>query len=100
MENCVEGIDGILVKGYVVFKDNDHEVLTYPKAMASGIRIVGDEKKFGTAGGSQNGNAGHSPGHVNESGPSGQEPIQSLGVSFHHGRFVMNLRKAARSAPK
>ena len=30
--------------------------------------------------------------------PSGDKP--SIGKSFHHGRFIMNLRKAAAETPK
>lgn len=30
--------------------------------------------------------------------PSGGKP--SIGKSFHHGRFIMNLRKAAAETPK
>ncbi|TPX48199.1 hypothetical protein SeLEV6574_g02162 [Synchytrium endobioticum] len=99
LEECVEGIDGILVKGYVVFKDKEHQVLTYPKAVNSGVRLRGGQNKFGAACNDHAGNE-YSNDHANGSaGISNNDTMQSLGVSFHHGRFVTNLRRAARSAP-
>ncbi|TPX35854.1 hypothetical protein SmJEL517_g01732 [Synchytrium microbalum] len=90
LEHTITGIDGIPVKGYVVIKDNEPQVLTYPM---SENPIPAAPKKNGN--GLVNGFAN---GHVGDE--KKQTSVgESLGISFHHGRFVMNLRKAARSAP-
>lgn len=69
--DCVQGIDGIRVDGYAVFRSEDDKVvLSYP----SGV----EEKR------------------VNNK----IMPAKPEGVSFHHGRFIQKLREKAASCER
>lgn len=72
--HCVDGIDAIPCYGYTVIFHGQPKVIPYP-----GV----DED-------------GQVPHRWSGSGPGGKPQV---GKSFHHGRFIMNLRKACIGHP-
>lgn len=69
---CLEGIDAIEVHGYAVIMNNKQDAYPELHSRQDNQRLTYPEKN----------------GHA------------MIGRSFHHGRFVQNLRKAAQSVPK
>jgi len=83
LAQCLEGMDGIDTLGYVVIKSKDESVLLkYPKREGDDLVVEklqeSDSDDTKSEGSVDPGNGRH------------------WGRSFHHGRFIMNLRKAAQ----
>ncbi|KAI1409078.1 SE-domain-containing protein [Hypoxylon sp. FL1857] len=76
--HCIEDIDGIPCHGFNVFFYGEDVRMPYPRIQ--GLLGVGDEK-------------------VNGSADSKAEPPRPQGRSFHHGRFITQLRKACLKHP-
>ncbi|GAB1318868.1 Squalene epoxidase [Madurella fahalii] len=94
LDRCLEGIDAVPCYGYHVIYLGEEVAFPYP--------VVSPEGKVIVAGGTAtNGHAnGHVNGHANGHALDGEKKrTQSQGRSFHHGRFIMQLRKACREHP-
>ncbi|KAI0843151.1 SE-domain-containing protein [Hypoxylon sp. FL0890] len=76
--HCIEDIDGIPCHGFNVFFYGDDVRMPYPHI--EGLLGMGDEKADGSAN-------------------SKAEPPRPQGRSFHHGRFITQLRKACLKHP-
>ena len=74
LEECLEDIDSIRVKGYEVIYYGEGVEIPYPQNAEGTIRDSGNRKAIGK--------------------PRGPE-----GRSFHHGRFIQRLRGAAMHEP-
>lgn len=94
MIKAVNGIEAIEVDGYYISYDKDDVTITYPeKSVESkldttpvpGAIVTGDEDKLGTDSTIDAAKWADCP-HVK-------------GVAFHHGDFLMNLRKLCLSEP-
>ena len=75
LSKAVEGIDAIPVKGYEIFYHGQSIHIPYPKITDSNSGTVVTAAKDGTE-------------------------KREQGKAFHHGRFVMNLRKIMMQEPK
>ncbi|KAK0643554.1 squalene epoxidase-domain-containing protein [Cercophora newfieldiana] len=85
LERCLEGIDAVACYGYHVLFHKNEVVFPYPVMDGEGGVLKG-----GKANGHANGNAGRTNGE-------GQKVMQRRrpeGRSFHHGRFIGQLRRA------
>ncbi|KAI9752128.1 MAG: Squalene epoxidase [Lichina confinis] len=72
LRHCLEGIDSIRVKGYEVIYQGEPVHIPYP----------------------------HNAGGQGKGGQHGHQlPPRPEGRSFHHGRFIQQLRQAARETP-
>ena len=78
LSDCLEGIDAIKVRGYDVIYYGSEVEIPYPKEAATVNTVDGVEE-------------------VRIRG--NEESGRPEGRSFHHGRFVQNLRAAAMTAP-
>ncbi|KAL2145044.1 hypothetical protein VTI28DRAFT_8144 [Corynascus sepedonium] len=86
LEHCLEGIDAIPCYGYHILYRGDEVSFSYPQVRPDGEVIVSAGRKKGQeANGSANGHA--------------KEPTRPEGRSFHHGRFIMQLRRACMGHP-
>lgn len=89
LEKCLEGIDAVPCYGYHVLYRGEEVAFPYPTLDADGRVIAGVRTK---AGAEANGHAnGHAKGEA--------APPQPEGRSFHHGRFIMQLRRACGAHP-
>lgn len=77
--SCIENIDAIPCQGYNVIYSGEECVLKYPKVPRDIQQDYNELYRSGKAA------------EISNEAPRG--------VSFHHGRFVMNLRQAARDTP-
>eukprot|EP00126_Sphaerothecum_destruens_P006072 Sdes_comp19194_c0_seq4m10044 len=80
LEDCFEGIDECKAHGYVAHYKGNQVELPYPFSEQGTDKFV------------QNGAI-----TSEKEGDSCPELVRETGRSFHHGRFVMKLRKAAQS---
>lgn len=87
LEKCLEDIDAVACYGYHVLYRGDEVSFPYPPVRANGEVVFGLDGKASTN--------GHANGHVK--GEKGA--ARSEGRSFHHGRFIMQLRKACLAHP-
>ncbi|KAI1142999.1 SE-domain-containing protein [Hypoxylon sp. FL0543] len=76
--HCIDDIDGIPCHGFNVFFYGENVRMPYPRIQ--GLLGVGEEK-------------------TNEPANSKSEPPRPQGRSFHHGRFITQLRKACLKHP-
>ncbi|KAI4234085.1 MAG: hypothetical protein LQ352_008194, partial [Teloschistes flavicans] len=83
LRECLEGIDAIRVKGYEVIYYGTRVHIPYP------ANAAGDERR--RRGGSSGAFDGENPGMMQEKLPLRRPE----GRSFHHGRFIQQLRLAA-----
>ncbi|KAI1344971.1 squalene epoxidase [Xylariaceae sp. FL0016] len=92
LEGCVEDIDAIKVNGMsVVYYGND---------MAMSYPVVEGWKKKSPQVPHLNGYAnGYTNGHTNGSAYKKSDSSKPQGRSFHHGRFIMQLRRACLKHP-
>ena len=74
LSDCLEGIDSIVVKGYEVIYYGHEVEIPYPE----------------NAGGTFQGGV---------AGSKNEKSSRPIGRSFHHGRFISQLRKACASQP-
>ncbi|KAL2015926.1 hypothetical protein VTK56DRAFT_4540 [Thermocarpiscus australiensis] len=89
LERCLEGIDAIPCYGYHVLYRGDDVVIPYP--------VMDQEGKVVVAGGVKGAAAN---GYTNGHGTTGDKaPVRPEGRSFHHGRFIMQLRRACGAHP-
>ena len=79
LEECLEGIDAVRVKGYEVIYFGEHVEIPYPVNAASGERAWG----------------GAFEGEKAPKELIAKEMMRPEGRSFHHGRFIRQLRIAA-----
>jgi squalene monooxygenase len=99
--HCLEGIDSIPCYGYHVLWHGDDAVIPYPAVDKSGKVLAKIQQTGGLANGLVNGHADvHANGHVNGTANGHSEKQYthqgSQGRGFHHGRFIMQLRKACQ----
>ncbi|KAI0154969.1 squalene epoxidase [Xylariaceae sp. FL1272] len=87
LEHCVEDIDAITVSGM--------DVVWYGKDMCMQYPYEGEGKRPPAQPASAN---GHTNGHTNGSAKK-QEPTRPQGRSFHHGRFIRQLRTTCLKNP-
>ncbi|RFU34849.1 hypothetical protein B7463_g1476, partial [Scytalidium lignicola] len=80
LAHCLEDIDAVTVKGYEVIYFGEPVRIPYPVTEGSAVN--------GTTNGAANGSA--------KKTEQGSRPT---GKSFHHGRFIAQLRKACASQP-
>jgi squalene monooxygenase len=98
LENCLEGIDAIPCYGYSVnYHDND-VMIPYPPIDPSGKVLAATHRgltaqEYVEAAGS-NGHAENASGSVHKFSLDKPE-----GRSFHHGRFIMQLRRSCDNHP-
>lgn len=85
LEHCLEGIDAIRCYGYHVLYRGEEVSFSYPPVKGDGTVVVG-------AGNRKEAMNGHANGHTTA-------PARPEGRSFHHGRFIMQLRKACIAHP-
>jgi squalene monooxygenase len=86
LEHCLEGIDAIPCYGYHCLYRGDEVAFSYPPLRGDGEVVVGaGNRKETDVNGQANGHA--------------KEPVRPEGRSFHHGRFIMQLRKACMGHP-
>ncbi|KAK0619807.1 squalene epoxidase-domain-containing protein [Immersiella caudata] len=78
LERCLEGIDAVACYGYHVLFHKDEVVFPYPVMDGEGGVLKGGSEENGSANG-------------NEKAVQRRRPE---GRSFHHGRFISQLRKA------
>ncbi|OTB06392.1 hypothetical protein M426DRAFT_319125 [Hypoxylon sp. CI-4A] len=78
--HCIDGIDGIPCDGFNVFFHGENVRMPYPQI--EGLLKGADEKANGSAKKSKS-----------------DEPPRPQGRSFHHGRFITQLRKACLQHP-
>jgi squalene monooxygenase len=83
LSKCLDNMDGIDTLGYVVIKSKDEQVLLkYPKKEGEDLIV---EKMQESDSDDTKSEGSVDPGNG-----------RFWGRSFHHGRFIMNLRKAAQ----
>ncbi len=87
LEHCLEDIDAVPCYGYHVLYRGDEISFAYPTVRPDGGVVVDPTGAKNKAAG------GHANGH-----PKGQ-PARPEGRSFHHGRFIMQLRRACQAHP-
>ena len=93
LEGCLEDIDAVPCYGYHVLYHGEELAFEYPPQTPDGRVVVGagNKKKLeGGANGHANGNGKH---HANG------DAVRPEGRSFHHGRFIMQLRRACQRHP-
>jgi squalene monooxygenase len=91
--HCLEGIDSIPCYGYHVLYRGDEMAFQYPHVGADGELVAG-------AGGKKQVENGHVNGHANgHANGNTKGAVRPEGRSFHHGRFIMQLRKACQGHP-
>ncbi|KAJ1331475.1 squalene monooxygenase [Microdochium nivale] len=112
LQGCVENIDAVPCTGYDVlyygrdvsipypYLDDDGNVIPERKAQAM-IAASKNGHTNGNANGSANGHTNrHANGHANgATHPKKNDMKRPEGVSFHHGRFINELRKACLKHP-
>lgn len=91
LDKCVEGIDAIPCYGYHVMYHGDDVIIPYPIVDGNG-KVQVQNPQTGAAN-------GHANGHTNGSAPEKKASKRPEGVSFHHGRFIMQLRNACAGHP-
>ncbi|KAM7206882.1 Squalene epoxidase domain containing protein [Naviculisporaceae sp. PSN 640] len=89
LEKCVDDIDAIPCYGYHVMYHGDDVVIPYPIVDANGKVQVQNPQTEGSNGSAEK--KALLGGEKNQKRPEG--------VSFHHGRFIMQLRKACAGHP-
>jgi squalene monooxygenase len=77
--DCLEGIDAVKVEGYEVFWGGDRVEIPYPDEFR-GMRWS------------------NNPSNINDNNEDNSVERKQEGRSFHHGRFVQNLRRKAATA--
>ena len=87
LEHCLEGIDAVPCYGYHVLYRGDEVSFAYPAVRPDGGVVVDP------AGARKKAAGGHANGHTQN------EPGRPEGRSFHHGRFIMQLRRACQANP-
>ncbi|KAM7216182.1 Squalene epoxidase domain containing protein [Rhypophila decipiens] len=105
LDKCVEGIDAIPCYGYHVMYHGDDVIIPYPIVDANGkVQVQNPQLEAnGSHAAAADGN-GHAAANGHHEEDEAEEEKKSLldkktnkrpeGVSFHHGRFIMQLRKA------
>jgi squalene monooxygenase len=88
LERCLEDIDAIPCYGYHVLYRGEEVAFSYPPLSGDGGVVVG-------AGNRKEAVGGHGNGHVKGE----KTPARPEGRSFHHGRFIMQLRRACIAHP-
>lgn len=97
LDKCLEGIDAVPCYGYHVVYGGDEVAFPYPAVSPEGRVIVAGGKQ---AAAGANGHASNGHGSSSSSSSGGdKQPARPEGRSFHHGRFIMQLRKACRGHP-
>ncbi|KAL2134675.1 hypothetical protein VTI74DRAFT_11186 [Chaetomium olivicolor] len=85
LERCLEDIDAVPCYGYHLLYRGDEVAFPYPPVRADGQVVVG---------------AGNKREEVKVNGhTNGKTPVRPEGRSFHHGRFIMQLRRACMAHP-
>ncbi|KAH6856670.1 squalene epoxidase-domain-containing protein [Chaetomium sp. MPI-CAGE-AT-0009] len=84
LEHCLEDIDAIPCYGYHCLYRGEEVSFSYPPLASGGGVVVGAGRRKEVN--------GHANGDV-------KEPVRPEGRSFHHGRFIMQLRKACMAHP-
>lgn len=84
LEGCLEGIDAVPCYGYHLLYRGEELSFLYPPRTGDGGVVVGAGSKK-EANGYANGDS--------------KKPARPEGRSFHHGRFIMQLRKACMGHP-
>ena len=96
--DTIEGIDAAPCHGYNVVWKGKESTIPYPNIehLPNGTTQVAKKKSKAhiTANGHANGKTNGSAAHKDDDGES-----RPLGMSFHHGRFIMNLRRACLKHP-
>jgi squalene monooxygenase len=90
LEHTLEGIDAIPCYGYHVVYRGEEVEFAYPRVAGDGRLLVGGSASKAKQNGAANGHAIPN-GKKSDDRPEGR--------SFHHGRFIMNLRKACLGHP-
>ncbi|EAQ88139.1 hypothetical protein CHGG_04758 [Chaetomium globosum CBS 148.51] len=84
LEHCLEDIDAVPCQGYHVILRGQETSFLYPPLTGDGEVIVGAGQRK----------------EVNEyANGDVKEPVRPEGKCFHHGRFIMQLRKACIAHP-
>ncbi|KAL1838734.1 hypothetical protein VTJ49DRAFT_2271 [Mycothermus thermophilus] len=91
LEHCLEDIDAIPCYGYHVLYRGKEVEFAYPRVAKDGRLLVGGSASKAKANGSAN---GHIP-----NGNHKKDDDRPEGRSFHHGRFIMQLRRACLAHP-
>jgi len=128
LASCLEGIDAVPCHGYHVIYHGDDVVIPYPAVDSNGQVQVNTEPRLGAAemmmllekdgrqrqhaNGTAAATTGHANGHANGSAIKQQQQQHSTrtkaaqgdakrpeGRSFHHGRFISQLRRACQRHP-
>ncbi|KAK4152512.1 squalene epoxidase-domain-containing protein [Chaetomidium leptoderma] len=86
LEHCLENIDAIPCYGYHCLYRGEEISFAYPPVNSEGDVVVGAGKRTKESG------EGMMNGHV-------KGAVRPEGRSFHHGRFIMQLRKACMAHP-
>ncbi|KAK3369079.1 squalene epoxidase-domain-containing protein [Lasiosphaeria ovina] len=100
LEKCLEDIDAIPCYGYHVLFHGDDVMIPYPVVDGAG-RLVASAND-GPAGSKSIQNGGSSPasgGLADGRNGDKKSSRRPEGRSFHHGRFISQLRKACRGHP-
>ncbi|KAK3307109.1 squalene epoxidase-domain-containing protein [Chaetomium strumarium] len=87
LERCLEDIDAVPCYGYHVLFRGSEVSFPYPPVSGEGRVIVGAGSKKEVNG------------HVNGHSKGEKTPVRPEGRGFHHGRFIMQLRKACMGHP-
>ena len=108
LERCLEDIDAIPCYGYQVLYHGEKVIFPYPMVDSSG-KVLVEAATNGHANGSANGHAngsangsaikGEANGGIEKQALLKQQRQRPEGRSFHHGRFIMQLRKACGAHP-
>ncbi|KAJ4300403.1 Squalene epoxidase [Collariella sp. IMI 366227] len=85
LENCLQNIDAVPCYGYHVLYRGEEVAFPYPPVTSDGEVVVGAGNKREEVRGN---------GHAN-----GKTPVRPEGRGFHHGRFIMQLRRACMAHP-
>ncbi len=96
LERCLDGIDAIPCYGMQVLYYGSDVIIPYPSVDANGTVRASIQKPDSIANGNGHAN-GASRGPGTGDNKKGTERPQ--GRSFHHGRFIMNLRRACQGHP-
>ncbi|KAL2175742.1 squalene epoxidase [Thermothelomyces heterothallicus CBS 202.75] len=91
--HCLEGIDAVPCYGYHIVYRGDEVAFRYPPLEKDGEVVVdpaGNREKY------KQGLAAFANGHANGHAKDAGRPE---GRSFHHGRFIMQLRRACLDHP-
>ena len=91
LERCLDDIDAVPCYGYHVLYRGDEISFAYPAVRPDGGVVVDRTGARNKAAG------GHANGHAN--GHTKTQPGRPEGRSFHHGRFIMQLRRACQAHP-